>query len=318
MQKILAAAGLALAGCAGEQPSSARQPVAQNGGWSIAIAGDLNAFFDCLETAGITLIDAHRGGPKAGYPENAIETFEETQADVPALIEIDLAASADGVLYLMHDDRLERTTNGEGPTDALPWDTIRKLTLKDNLGAPTAFHPPSFADALVWAKGRTILKIDFKRTARYEDVVAEIDRQQAEDRVIFIAYTTAQAKRLHRLAPEAMISLSVRAQSDLNRAAAAGIPAERLLGFTGAEDPKPRLFSILNDQEIEVIFGTLGGGGAIDRRIEQSGEETLYADLAGIGVDIIATDRPVAAQAALNAAGRGAVAGVCGIAQNEG
>jgi glycerophosphoryl diester phosphodiesterase len=307
---------LALAACAGPQDqagANARQGAAA--GWRIDPAGDLNSFFDCLEDSQIALIAAHRGGPQAGYPENAIETFDKALSAVPALLEIDVAASSDGVLYLMHDDTLARTTTGDGGANARAWAEIRTLRLKDARGGITDFHPPSFADALAWAKGRTILEIDFKTTTRYEDVIAEIDRQQAEYRVVLIAYTLAQAQRLHRLAPDVMISLSLATQSDLNRAVAAGVPADRLLGFTGIEEPKPRLFSILNNQDIEVVFGTLGGRDAIDDRIEASGDEAYYAGLATIGVDIIATDRPIAAQAALDAAGRGAKSGVCGIAK---
>lgn len=311
-QSLALAAFLTLGACADKAPTTAGAETA-SAGWSIAPEGDLNAFFDCLAGNGAALIAAHRGGPDIGYPENALETFDRTMAAAPALLEIDVATSSDGVLYLMHDDTLDRTTTGTGPANALPFDAIRALRLRDRRGAETAAAPPAFADVLAWARGRTILEIDFKQTTRYEDVIAEIVRQQAEDRVILIAYTLAQAERLHRLAPDMMISLSVSTQSDLNRTVAAGVPLDRLLGFTGLDDPKPRLFSILNNQDVEVVFGTLGGRDSIDDQIAASGDEALYAQLAGMGADIIATDRPLAAQKALETAGRAAVAGQCGV-----
>ena len=157
------------------------------------------------------------------------------------------------------------------------------------------------------------MQIDFKRSARYEDVIAEIRNQHAEDRVILIAYSMASARKLHRLAPEMMISLSVDAQSDLNRAVAAGVPADRLLGLTGDEGPRPRLFNILNDRDIEVIFATLGGRNSLDRQIARAGDSDQYADLSKLGVDILATDRPIEAHAALAEAGRGAKSGLCGV-----
>jgi glycerophosphoryl diester phosphodiesterase len=216
----------------------------------------------------------------------------------------------------MHDDTLDRTTTGEGPANSLSWPAVAKLRLKDRQGRATAFRPPSLAETLEWANGRTVLEIDFKRSTRYEDVVAEINRQQAEDRVVLIAYTMAQATRLHSLAPNSMISLSVSTQTDLNRAVAAGVPAERMLGFTGIEDPNPRFFSVLNNQDIEVIFGTLGGGDSIDDQIAASGNDDFYTTLAAMGVDIIATDRPREAHAALDAAGRGAKHDTCGISKS--
>lgn len=311
--KRAAAAIFLLAGCGAEPPQATVAGDQSRTGWRIAPSGDLNEFFECLEKDGAALVAAHRGGPANGYPENAIETFAQTLDKAPALLEIDVATSSDGVPYLMHDDTLDRTTTGEGPIEALGWDQIRQLRLKDNSGAVTRFHPPSFADALEWAAGRTVLEVDFKKTTRFEGVIGEINRQGAEDRVVLIAYTMAQAERLHRLAPDMMISLSVSTQTDLNRAVAAGVPADRILGFTGIEEPNPRLYSILNNQDVEVIFGTLGGRQSIDRDIEASGDDAYYAGLAAMGVDIIATDRPLAAQQALAAAGRAAAPGQCGV-----
>jgi len=301
---------LLLAACAQETETAASPEAA---GWRIAPEGDLNAFFDCLDEEGASLVAAHRGGPAKGYPENALETFKHTLFEAPALMEIDVATSSDGVLYLMHDDMLDRTTTGSGPANALPWAEVEKLRLEDDDGRQTKFAPTRFDEALEWAKGRTILEVDFKRTTKFEAVIDEIRRQHAEDSVILIAYTLAQAEKLHRLMPEAMISLSLTSQSELNRAVAEGIPADRLLGFTGVEAPNPRLFGALAERDVEVVFGTLGGADSIDAEIARSGDEGAYADLSRDGVDIIATDRPIEAQKALEEAGRAAKSGACGV-----
>lgn len=314
LKYFLAGSVFALTACSESVTNTDTQrDFAAQQGWGIALDGDLNAFFECVEAEGAALVSAHRGGPAPGYPENAIETMAAVLADAPALMEVDVATSADGILYLMHDDTLERTTTGTGETNALAWNEIKKLQLEDNDGAKTPFAPSRFDDALRWAGGRTILQIDFKRTTRYEDVADEINRQSAEDRVILIAYSMASAEKLHRLLPGAMISLSLNSQSELNRAVAAGVPADRLLGFTGIEDPRPRLFSILNSRDVEVIFGTLGGRDSIDNDIARSGYEALYAEIAAQGADIIATDRPRQAHAALADAGRAIEAGECGV-----
>ncbi len=312
-------ATLCLAGCGGSaddagELNAAAGPSATSG-WTIAPDGNLNDFFECLEAAGMALVSAHRGGPYPGLPENAVETMDAIMTDLPAIMEIDVATSADGVLYLMHDDTLERTTTGSGKADALTWDEIKNLRLEDEDGAVTNFAPARFDEALAWAKGRTLLQVDFKRSTRYEDVANEINRQDAEDQVILIAYSMASAAKLHRLMPSAMISVSVNSQSEINRAVAVGVPATRLMGFTGTEEPRPRLFSVLNNRDIEVIFGTLGGRTSIDNVIARSGEEDRYAEIAAAGVDIIATDRPRQAFAALAQAGRAPEDGVCGISK---
>lgn len=313
-----AAIATALTGCSADTQGPAQQS-AQTGqsGWTIDPGGDLNNFFDCLDDAELALVSAHRGGPASGLPENSIEAMMDVMGAAPAMMEVDVAASSDGVLFLMHDDNLDRTTTGRGLAEDQDWSTISSLRLEDNDGRKTAFSPPRFSDALAWAKTKTILQVDFKRSARYEDVVDEIYRQEAEDRVILIAYSMASAQKLHRLAPDMMISLSVDSQTDLNRAVAAGIPTNRLMGFTGTEAPRPRLFSLLDDRDVESIFGTLGGRSSIDREIAQSGDEERYAQIAEAGADILATDRPREAFAALTAAGRAPDTGQCGIRKTE-
>lgn len=304
-----------LIGCGSAEAPASVDDAARDtaAGWRVAPQGDLNSFFDCLDDAGLAIVSAHRGGPADGLPENALETLQATLAATPAFMEIDVAQSSDGVLFLMHDLRLDRTTTGTGFADAAHWNELKTLRLKDADGDVTAFAPPKFSDVLAWSKSRTILQIDFKRSARYENIIDEIYRQDAEDRVILIAYSMASAQKLHSLAPDMMISLSVSSQSEINRAVAAGVPENRLIAFTGVEATRPRLLTLLDRRKIESIFGTLGGANSIDATIARSGNDGRYVEIVADGVDIIATDRPRAAHNALLEAGRAPVDGVCGI-----
>ena len=60
-------------------------------------------------------ISAHRGGPLDGFPENALETLKNTAKNVEGvMMEIDVAQTNDSVLVLMHDKRLDRTTDLTG------------------------------------------------------------------------------------------------------------------------------------------------------------------------------------------------------------
>lgn len=316
MQTPTPIVALLVAGLAACAPRAADKAApTEAAGWSIAPPGDLNGFFDCVEQSGASLVAAHRGGPAPGFPENALETFANTLRNAPALLEIDVAQSADGVLYLMHDDSLERTTDGAGAANALVWADIAALRLVDETGAPTAFAPPRFDAALAFAEGRSILEIDIKPSARYEDIAETIRRQNAESRVIVIAYTLAQARKLHRLLPETMISLPLASQSAINAAVAGGVPASRLIAFAAGEPADRRLFDALRERGVEAIFAALGGPDSLDRAVAASGDEARYAAIAALGADIIATDRPGPAHAALAAAGRAVSDGECGIAR---
>lgn len=81
-------------------------------------------------------IQAHRGGPNvegAGvYPENSMSAFRHSLAQ-GWVIEFDLMRSSDGVPVVMHDDRLDRTTDCDGKVSALTWAEISGCEL-DTIG----------------------------------------------------------------------------------------------------------------------------------------------------------------------------------------
>ncbi|MEM9311241.1 MAG: glycerophosphodiester phosphodiesterase family protein [Pseudomonadota bacterium] len=307
---VLAFAAIALA-----IPGAAQT---DRGGYTIDPAGDLSAMLDCLEAEGKTLISAHRGGPSAGLPENGIETMDAILAGVPAIMEVDVAQSTDGVLYLMHDRTIDRTTTGSGKTSELAWDAIKGLNLVDEAGWMTPYTVPTLEAALDWAKGKTVLQIDFKRTASFEDTIALIRAKQMADSVILIAYSQAQAAKLHKLAPEMLVSYSISKPGDLDAIVAAGVPAERIVAFTGTRTARPDLYAALDEADVEVIFGTLGRPDrSIDGVIARFGTSERYAELGEGGVDILATDRGREAAAALAQAGRLPEAGACGVSLGQ-
>jgi glycerophosphoryl diester phosphodiesterase len=306
----------AFAGLAGFAALTAPLAAQDSGAWRLAPESDLSAMLDCFEAAGQTLISAHRGGPTPGLPENAIPTMDALLAAHPAIMEVDVGQSTDGVHFLLHDDRLDRTTTGTGAAAAQSWATLSQLRLKDNWGWVTPYAIPTLAEALAWAKGRTVMQIDFKRSADLGKVVAEIRRADMADSVILIAYSVEQAAALHRAAPEVLLSVSVGDVGDVAALKAAGIPDNRMVAFTGTRLPRPELYRELDQQNIEVIFGTLGRPPrSIDAVIDRYGMDERYAELGQEGVDILATDRPREAAAALAEAGRLPKPGQCGVSR---
>jgi glycerophosphoryl diester phosphodiesterase len=69
---------------------------------------------------------AHRGGGTLA-PENTLAAIRLGQSLGYTAHEIDVKLSRDGVLVLMHDATLERTTNGKGRAADLDWESLRKL-----------------------------------------------------------------------------------------------------------------------------------------------------------------------------------------------
>ena len=69
---------------------------------------------------------AHRGAGKLA-PENTLAAFRLGAAHGYRMFECDAKLSADGVVFLMHDATLERTTNGQGIGGELPWPALSQL-----------------------------------------------------------------------------------------------------------------------------------------------------------------------------------------------
>jgi glycerophosphoryl diester phosphodiesterase len=69
---------------------------------------------------------AHRGAGKLA-PENTLAAFRLGAAHGYRMFECDAKLSADGVVFLMHDATLERTTNGEGTGGDLAWSGLSRL-----------------------------------------------------------------------------------------------------------------------------------------------------------------------------------------------
>ena len=269
----------------------------------------LPAYFDCLDREGVTLVSAHRG-TDGQMPENGLASIQAVVGLTGGLIEVDVTTSADGVLYLHHDDTLDRTTTGRGPANA-SWSIIKGLSLRDEDGRVTAQSPTTLKELLEWSEGRAIPQLDIKPSTDYDDVAAVLRDTDAEARVVVIAYSPGQARLIARKMPGVMISATVRDMRDLDRLARDGVPLDRVLAWTGNDTPDPALYDALEARGVQVIFGTLGGRDSLDERIMSSGDDAAYAALAGQGVDVLGTDRPVEAAAALRAAGVRTDGGVC-------
>lgn len=67
----------------------------------------------------------HRGAARCA-PENTIAGLQRAAALGCRWVEFDVRLTSDGELVLIHDDRLERTTDGRGQVQALPLSTIRR------------------------------------------------------------------------------------------------------------------------------------------------------------------------------------------------
>ena len=272
------------------QAAEADSPAAKD--VATAPAFDLPSLFDCVREEGGILIAAHRAGPAPGYPENAIETLQYALDNATNVMEIDVAESRDGVLFLMHDRTLGRTTTGSGSVADARWSEISTLKLVDNQGSVTSFSPPTLEDALKWAVANgAILELDRKETTSFRNIVEAVRDAGAEANVIIITYNDDEAWQVSRLAPDLMMTAGVGGRDHEADLLAGGVNPERLIAWTGTNRPNPGKWRGLASKGIESAFGTLGRPGErLDDQYWADGDPSEYSDLARDGLVLLATD----------------------------
>jgi len=286
---------LALVTACGAPDSPSSKAAAAEAGGAVALnVLPLPQYFDCLREHNGMAIAAHRGGPDKGYPENAIETFQHGFDRGIRVFEIDVAETRDGVLTLMHDDRLNRTTTGTGYVSDTTWETMSGLFLEDNDGQLTDFHPPKFTDVLLWAKKTgAVLELDKKPTTSFRNIAAAVKAAGAQENVIFISYNDDQAAEIAAIDPDFMMTASAFGDRDVTKLEARGVHPMRLIGWTGTEAPNFAAWARLEQVGVEPAFGTLGRKGErLDDVYLADGDGSEYDDLADDGLVLLATDEP--------------------------
>jgi glycerophosphoryl diester phosphodiesterase len=150
------------------------------------------------ERPGRCLVVGHRGA--MGYrPENTLASFEHALELGADWIELDVHLTRDGQLAVIHDETLDRTTNGSG--------LVRDCTLAElqRLDAGDGEHIPSLDEVLAWARERgAVIDIEIKNAPLYypgieQAVVAALDRHAMTERAIVISFDHAAVKRVKAL-----------------------------------------------------------------------------------------------------------------------
>lgn len=130
------------------------------------------------------LVVAHRGDWR-NAPENSIRAIENSIKIGADIVEIDVRISKDNQLVLMHDELIDRTTNGKGNVKDLKLDSLKSLNLKNGIGSWTPYKIPTLNEALLAAKDSIIVNIDLKDYTLIDKVIEETSKNKMLNEVIF-------------------------------------------------------------------------------------------------------------------------------------
>ena len=241
-------------------------------------------------------IIAHRAG--AGeFPENSRTALKGMRDAGVIHIETDAQVTRDGVVILMHDPILDRTTDGSGLVGRSIWDDV--LGLVDDSGE----RPLRFDEALADFP-ELVYSIDAKTRSVVVPLVRTIRLAGAQDRVHVTAFREGRLAFVRSLAPGIKTSLGMgalarlwlagRTSGRLRRWLIRSVPGPKS-GVEALQAPRTfRIFDVLTPGFVEVAHAK-----GIAVHAWTVNEPEVMEELFDMGVDGIITDEPTLAREVL-------------------
>lgn len=182
----------------------------------LLLAVALVTWFASPATLAIDLV-VHRGANELA-PENTRAAAQKCIDLDVAYVEIDVRTSKDGVMYILHDSTVDRTTNGSGK--------LRDLTSEeiDELDAGSWFDPkfagekvPRLEPYLKWIKGKSKVYFDVK-DADLETLIAMVYDLGLENDCFFWFGNPLQASKFRKLNSELALKINAGSPEEVRRA----------------------------------------------------------------------------------------------------
>lgn len=162
----------------------------------------------------MTMIFAHRGF-SGYYPENTMLAFQKTAEESLADgIELDIQMTKDGELVIMHDETLDRTTNGSGYLKDYTLEELKTLSVGVNV---KGFFPrqtiPTLREYFTWLKTtKLITNIELKTSVfEYKGIekklIAMVHEFGLEEQIWYSSFNHYTIAKVKELMPEAKCGL---------------------------------------------------------------------------------------------------------------
>jgi glycerophosphoryl diester phosphodiesterase len=247
------------------------------------------------------MVIAHRGDWH-NAPENSLYAYQRAIDLGVEMIEVDLEKSKDGVIIILHDHTLNRSTTGKGKPSDYTLAELKKFRLRDGLGAPTNNTIPTLEEVMQLAKGKVLVNLDhsfpYYREA-YDILVKTGTLEQA------LFKTDEDFPKLQATYPELLDKITFMPVVDLDTSAARAQikdylqhmkPVATELVFTKDTSSVIQNPSFIKKAGIRVWVNTLwpflNGNHNDDLAVEYKDIQNSWDWLLAHGVTMIQTDRP--------------------------
>lgn len=268
---------------------------------SVSLADGPTTIDEFLEPGGRLRVIAHRGH-SAVAPENtlaAVRAAIEVGAD---MVEIDVSLSADGQLVVIHDETLDRTTDGSGEVAGTTLAEIRRLD------AGSWFSPafagegvPTLDEVLAEVERRVLLNVEIKSEAVQRGIVdkvaAAIRSRRMTGEVIVSSFAPTALEQMRDAAPE--IRTAVLFNPDYH-AGGDAVAIVRGLGASAFNVKRTRLTRAMlrscRDAGIPVAVYTVDSSRRL-RKVMERGVHAVFTNHPDRGLEVAAEASPGSGQA---------------------
>lgn len=217
----------------------------------------------------MTRVIGHRGA--AGLaPENTLHAFQTAlEYDVDA-VEFDVRRTADGVLVVVHDATVDRTTDGTGAVTDLTAEAIRSLDAGDGESVPTV---DEVLDRL--APTDVTLQVELKERSVGEDVIDALEKRELLERSVLTSFDETAIEAVADAPTERAHLTSSFGPDAVERA----VSLEVEYVGTSVEHASQSTVRLAHDAGLRIAFW------GVDT-------EAQIRTVAATGADVISTDRP--------------------------
>lgn len=157
-------------------------------------------------------IYAHRGA-SAYAPENTLAAFQLALRQSADAVELDAKLSADGQVVVIHDQTVDRTTDGQGKVSQLTLRQLKELDAGSHFDASFRGEQIPTLEEVFEAVGRhTMINVELTNYASIfdslpDEAVKQVRRHNLEKRVMFSSFNPRALLRARKLSPEIPIAL---------------------------------------------------------------------------------------------------------------
>lgn len=245
------------------------------------------------------LVVSHRGDWR-NAPENSLQAFQNCIDMGVDMVELDLKKTKDGELILMHDNTLNRTTNGTGKPEDYTLAELKELRLKNGAGCLTRHKIPTLRETMLLCKGKILVNVD-KGYEYFEDVQKILEETGTANQCVVkekIPYQTI--KEQHGDILDKVIFMPkadlCKAESIIDSYLQNEKPLTFEVRFSQVNDKVFELIKKLNDNGIKVFVNALWPAQNAehddDRAVELKQPDESWGWLIQQGFKLIQTDRP--------------------------